>query len=141
MKTKITSIATALIVMASFCSFAAEKTNPLKDLNSVNMIRIYLEAATAGSIEYNNFLFSDDFQYFNTANNVSHSKRRYLSFLKANRGLKFNCETTYQLLDECGKACVAKVMMKFDKFTRIDYITLNQSEDGWKVSKVVTTYL
>src|SRR5690606_7894862 len=103
MKTKITSIATALIVMASFCSFAAVKTNPLKDLNSVKMNRIYLEAATAGSIEYKNFLFSDEYQYFNTANNVSHSKRRYLSFLKANRGLKFNCETTYQLLDECGK--------------------------------------
>ncbi|MBD1432671.1 hypothetical protein H8B06_07540 [Sphingobacterium sp. DN00404] len=140
MKTTITTIATAFIMMTSFCSYAAEKVNPLKDLNSVNIIRTYLEAATAGSIAFNKFLFSEDFEYQNTANNLRYNKKTYTNFLKTNKGLKFNCETTYEMLDECGKACVAKAIMKFDNFTRVDYITLNHSQDGWKVSKVVTTY-
>jgi len=140
MKTTITTIATAFIMMISFSSFAADKINPLKDLNSMRIIATYLEAATAGSIEFNKFLFSEDFEYRNTANNVCYNKKMYTNFLKANKGLKFNCETTYEMLDESGKACVAKAIMKFDTFTRVDYITLNQSQDGWKVSKVVTTY-
>ncbi|PRD48630.1 hypothetical protein [Sphingobacterium haloxyli] len=140
MKTTFATIATAFIVLTSFNSFAAKKVNPLRDLNSINIVLTYLEAATAGSIEFNKFLFSDDFEYRNTANNVCYNKKTYTSFLKKNKGLRFNCETTYEMLDECGKACVAKAIMKFDNFTRIDYITLNHSQDGWKVSKVVTTY-
>lgn len=140
MKTTIATIATAFIMMTSFSSFAAKKVNPLKDLNSMNIIATYLEAATTGSIEYNKFLFSEDFEYRNTVNNTCYNKKTYTNYLKANEGLKFNCETTYEILDESGKACVAKAIMKFDNFTRIDYITLNHSQDGWKVSKVVTTY-
>lgn len=140
MKTTIKTIVAAFIMITSFSSYAAEKVNPLKDLNSVNIIRTYLEAATAGSITFNKFLFAEDFEYQNTANNVCYNKKTYTNFLKANKGLRFNCETTYEMLDECGKACVAKAVMKFDTFTRVDYITLNHSQDGWKVSKVVTTY-
>lgn len=140
MKTTIGAIATAFIMMISFNSFAAEKINPLRNLNSTNIISTYLDAATAGSTTFNNFLFAEDFEYRNTANDKCHNKKTYTLFLKANEGLRFNCETTYEILDECSKACVAKAIIKFPTFTRIDYITLNHSQDGWKVSKVVTTY-
>src|SRR5690606_39307507 len=117
-----------------------DKEDSSKNLNTVNIITTYLEDATAGSIKFKKFLFSEDFKYQNTTNNVCYNKKTYTNFLKANKGLKFNCETTYEMLDESGKACVAKAIMKFNNFTRVDYITLNHSQDGWKVSKVVTTY-
>ncbi|WP_437921852.1 nuclear transport factor 2 family protein [Sphingobacterium sp. LRF_L2] len=140
MKTTITSIVTAFILMISFQSFAVEKTNPLRNVESAKIITTYLEATTLGSIELNKYLFADDFEYRNTVNNLRFNKREYTSFLKAHKGIKFNCETTYEILDQSGQACVAKAIMKFEHFTRVDYITLNQNEDGWKVSKVVTTY-
>lgn len=140
MKTTVITLATVCIMMTSISSFATEKINPLKDYNSVNIVATYLHAVTTGNITFNKFLFADDFEYRNTANNVCYNKKAYSNFLKKNEDLKFNCETMYEILDECGKACVAKVTMKFPTFIRLDYITLNHGQDGWKVSKVVTTY-
>lgn len=138
MKKTITTIATAFIMMLSLNSFA--NANPLKDMNTAKIIVTYLEAATSGSADLNKYLFADDFQYMNAVDRKSYGKREYTTFLKANKGLKYDCETSYEILDECGKACVAKVTMKFKTFTRVDYVTLSQEVDSWKVSKVVTTY-
>lgn len=140
MKITLTTIATALIMVTSFSSFAAEKTNPLKDMESDKILTTYLEATTLGSIELNKFLFADAFEYRNVNNNDHRSKKQYTKFLKANKGIQFDCETSYEILSQDGTACVAKATMAFDNFTRVDYITLNQSKDGWKVSKVETTY-
>ncbi|MFD1771699.1 nuclear transport factor 2 family protein [Sphingobacterium suaedae] len=140
MKKTLTTIAAAIIMISSFSSFAAEKTNPLKNVESAKVIGTYLEATTLGSIELNKFLFADDFQYSNSANDDTFNKREYTAFLKAHKGVNFDCKTSYEILDQSGKACMAKAMMAFEKFTRVDYITLSQDQDGWKVSKVVTTY-
>lgn len=140
MKTTLTTIATAFIIVTSFSSFAAEKPNPLKSAASDKVVTTYLEATTLGSIDMNKFLFADDFEYRNVNNDECVNKKQYTKFLHANKGIQFNCETSYDILSQDGKVCMAKATMKFDNFTRVDYITLNKSEDGWKVSKVETTY-
>ncbi|WP_437921534.1 nuclear transport factor 2 family protein [Sphingobacterium sp. LRF_L2] len=140
MKKTLTTIAAAFIMITSFSAFAAETANPLKNLESAKIVTTYLEATTLGSVDMNKFLFSDDFEYRNTANGDSFNKREYTNFLKAHKGIKFDCETAYEILDQSGQACVAKATMKFANFTRVDYITLSQSSEGWKVSKVVTSY-
>lgn len=140
MKRTLTTIATALLMITSFSAFAINKNNPLKKFDSASIVTIYLESAALGNPTLNKFIFADNFEYQNTANNDSFNKKQYLKFLKESEGAKFNCETTYEILDQSGKTCIAKASMKFKQFTRVDYITLNQSEDGWKVSKVVTTY-
>ncbi len=140
MKKTLTTIAAAIIMISSFSSFAAEKNNPLKNVESAKIINTYLEATTLGSIELNKFLFADDFQYSNSANDDTFNKREYTAFLKAHKGVNFDCKTSYEILDQSGKACMAKATMVFENFTRVDYIALSQDQDGWKVSKVVTTY-
>ncbi|TYR31780.1 hypothetical protein FXV77_20320 [Sphingobacterium phlebotomi] len=140
MKTTLKTIAAALIMVTSLSSFAAEKANPLKNVESDMIIDSYMEAVTVGSIDLNKFLFADDFQYSNVNNNDRAGKKEYIKFLKANKGIQYDCESSYEILSQDGKACVAKATMAFDNFTRVDYITLNQGKDGWKVSKVETTY-
>ncbi|TDS14977.1 nuclear transport factor 2 family protein [Sphingobacterium paludis] len=140
MKKTLTTIAAAIIMISSFSSFAAEKNNPLKNVESAKVIGTYLEATTLGSIELNKFLFADDFQYSNSANDDTFNKGEYTAFLKAHKGVNFDCKTSYEILDQTGKTCMAKATMVFENFTRVDYITLNQEQDSWKVSKVVTTY-
>lgn len=140
MKKILTSIATAFLMIASLASFAAEKANPLKNVTSAKIMNSYLEATTLGGTDLNKFLFAADFDYTNSANGDHFNRKEYTDFLKAHKGVKFDCETTYEILDESGQACVAKATMKYKNFTRVDYITLNQSEDGWKISKVVTSY-
>lgn len=141
MKTTIATIATLFTLAFSFNASAKETVNPLKDVNAKKIALTYVDAITLGNTEFNKHLFSSDFEYRNTANNEVTGRSAYINFLKANKGLKYNCTTTYDILDQAGTTSVAKATMKFDNFTRVDYITMQQTKDGWKVSKVVTTYL
>ncbi|MGN0001850.1 MAG: hypothetical protein ACI35V_00315 [Sphingobacterium composti] len=140
MKTKLSTIATAFLMIISLSSFALPKVNPLKNMDTKAIVLTYIEATTLGSDMYNKYLLTEDFEYSNTANKDSYNKKAYLKFLKATKGLKFNAETTYEILDETGKTCIAKATSSFGNFTRVDHITLNKTVEGWKVSKVVTTY-
>src|SRR5690606_12133363 len=80
------------------------------------------------------------FEYRNVNNNDRAGKKEYIKFLKANKNRQYDCKSNYEILSQDGKVCIAKATMVFDNFTRVDYITLNQGKDGWKVSKVETTY-
>ena len=140
MKKTLSTIATAFLMIISLSSFASTDLNPLKNMDTKAVLMTYLEATSLGSTEYNKFLLTDDFEYINTANEGSYNKKEYLDFLKATKGLKFDAQTEYQILDESGKTCIAKATSRFENFERVDHITLNKTEDGWKVSKVVTTY-
>jgi hypothetical protein len=136
----IATIATVVTLVFGFNASAKETANPLKKMNSKEIALTYLQTISTGNIQYNKYLYTTDFQYSNAVNNQVSNKSEYLTFLKANKGLKYDCETTYEILDQAGTSAVGKATMKFKTFTRIDYITLVQSEDGWKISKVVTTY-
>src|SRR5690606_10820595 len=140
MKTTLKTIAIALIMVTSLSSFASDKANPLKDVESHKILNTYLEAATVGSTDLKTILFAAGLQDRNENNNDQAGKKEYLKFLKANKGAQYNCESSYEILSQDGKVCVAKATMAFDNFTRVDHITLEQGKDGWKVSKVETTY-
>ncbi|SKC01630.1 Putative lumazine-binding [Sphingobacterium nematocida] len=136
----IATIATLFILAFGLNASAAETANPLKDVNATKIALTYVEAITIGNTEFNKHLFTSDFEYRNATSEQVSSRSEYLAFLKANKGLKYNCKTTYEILDQAGTTSVAKATMQFEKFTRVDYITMVQTVDGWKVSKVVTTY-
>ncbi len=135
-----TIVAAAIIMFTSFTAVAASSVNPLKTFESTKIINAYIEATTLGAVDLNKFLFAEDFEYQNVANGDNFNKKAYTKFLESNKGLQYDCETAYQILDENAQACLAKTTMKFKNFTRIDYITLSNTDKGWKVSKVVTSY-
>lgn len=140
MKRTILTIATVVMMVFTLSAFASEKNAPSINMSTKSLMSYYLEATTLGSLDLSNYLFADNFEYKNSANNNTFNKKEYLAFLKLHKGLKFDCETNYQLLDQSGQTCLAKATMNFNNFTRVDYITLTQSKDGWKISNVLTTY-
>jgi len=140
MKKSITFIIAAVIMITSVNAFAATFSNPLKDVKTSKIVQTYLEASTTGNTKFNRYLFTSDFEFTNCATQKTFSKSEYLKFLTLTKNLQLNCTTSYQILDESGHACVAKATMTFDHFSRVDYITLTQSEQGWKISKIVSTY-
>jgi len=127
-------------MISSLSSFANIKSNPLKNHNSKGIISIYVQAFTEGNYENSKYFLADDFEFYNPKRNMSVNKREYVKFLKNTTDLKYNCETNYEILEESTDVCIAKTTMKFENFTRIDYITLRLSEEGWKIAKIVSTY-
>ena len=140
MKRNLTIIAGLMFMVLSLSSFAKENFGPLKGLSSKHVVMNYVKATTLGEILYNEHLFTDDFEYTNTANKNKINKKDYVKFLSANKDLKFDCETKYEVLDQTGKTAIAKATMAFDNFTRVDIITLSLADDEWKISNIVSTY-
>ncbi len=138
MKSLITTIVSAACMLLSVNSYAS---NPVKELAAKDVLHYYIEAVTLGSDTYHKYILADDFEYINTANQGKSNKKAYLQFLKENKGYICDADTEYTILDQSGKSCLAKSTMTFKNFTRVDHITMNNTEDGWKVSKIVTTYI
>ncbi|MFD2743600.1 MULTISPECIES: nuclear transport factor 2 family protein [Sphingobacterium] len=142
MKKSITIITAALLMIVSFSSFAAAPIHAGASNTSNKTLSAYVASLTEGLHDYNKLLFTKDFEYRNATDvtETTYTRKQYLQFLKANKGLKFDCVTSYQVLDETGNTSLAKVTMAFKEFTRVDYVTLHSTSEGWKVSKVITTY-
>jgi len=141
MKKSIVTITTAVILMiTSINTFAANRIEKSSTVESSRILNAFFDATTLGIVESNTFIFADDFEYKNLANGDKFDKKMYTKFLKANKGLQYNSENSYEILDENAQTCLAKTTMKFKNFSRIDYITLNYNTNGWQVSKVVTSY-
>lgn len=141
MKRIITTIATAFVLLIVCTASAKPLANPLRTFDNKAIVKTYLEALTTGDLQFNKHLYTSDFSYRNAHNNTEISKTAYLNFLKSTKGLKYNCETSYEILDQTSVTTVGKAIMKFPTFTRVDYITLQHTHDGWKVKEVVTSYL
>jgi hypothetical protein len=138
---KITTILAAVLMTISLSSFANSSANPLREKNAKDILLTYVEATALGTSDFNNYLFTKDFQYENLANKDKFGKRKYVKFLDSNKGLNYNCNKSYEVLDVAGKTAIAKSTLVFENFTRVDHITLTQTKDGWKISKVVTSYM
>lgn len=141
MKSKIVTITTTLMMILSLSSFGATVSNPLKAKNAHEILITYAECSSFGNTEYNKYLFTEDFQYENVSNNSKVGKREYLRFLKENKGLNYDCKTRSEILDLTNDTAVAKTTYTFSNFTRVDFVTLSQTKEGWKISKVITSYL
>lgn len=140
MKRTIATIATAVLMTLSFSSFANSGNNPLNSKPAKAILSTYVEAITIGNTDLNDFLFTEDFQYENTTNERKYGKKEYVLFLKQNKGITYDCNSNFEILDQTENTAIAKTTMKFKNFTRVDYITLVNSNGSWQVSKVITTY-
>lgn len=140
MKRNIKTIAVLFIALVATVFYAHADIKPYKELDSKEVIMNYAGVSLLGHSDYTKYMFADDFTYSNTANNDVHGKKEYLKFLKDVKSLKLDCTQQLEVLDQMGNTAIGKVTTDFGHFSRVDYITLIQSEQGWKISKVVTTY-
>ena len=51
-----------------------------------------------------------------------------------------DCETDYTVVEKNKDSSIIKLTSTFNNFQRIDYLTICNSELGWKISNVVVVY-
>jgi hypothetical protein len=60
---------------------------------------------------------------------------------KKQKGEKLlNCTVTSDIIEESADYMVAKVILKFENFTKTDLVTLVREGNEWKVSKSINSY-
>ncbi|MDM1294237.1 nuclear transport factor 2 family protein [Sphingobacterium sp. N143] len=141
MKTLVKTFVAAAMVAISTCTMASVKPEEHNLITADLAIDEYVGAVTEGQIMNLNKLFTADFsQKICGKQDLNHSRSEMIDFLKRQKGIKMNCKTTTQIIEELPDYAIAKVTMEFDGFSKTDLITLVKENGTWRVSKSVNSY-
>lgn len=130
----------ALIAVFGFAN-AAPKTHH-DNATKEEVVDTYLDAVVHGDLNGIDRAI-DDNAHFYTQHGVrvlTSDKREIMDYLKTNANVDRNCNYNSTVLDQGDNFVVEKVEMKFNELTRTDVITAQRSDDGWKITKVETSY-
>lgn len=122
--------ATCILVKAELPKKAGENAN--------DVIIKYIENTTTGQNHSFKELLGDDFkQYIDTEKKpLNYDKKLFMTYLKLYENVVLNCITDYSLIEETEDFVIAKVEMKFPTFTKTNYLTLSDTQDGWKITNI-----
>jgi hypothetical protein len=129
------------LTLAIGVASAAPKTHhnsPTKD----EVIDTYLNAVVHGNLDGINKAIDDDAQFYTVhSNRVSLvNKSQMIAYLKANTAVSQDCDCTGTVLQDTDDTFVKKEEIKYDGVTRTDVITAQRAGDGWKITKVETSF-
>lgn len=71
---------------------------------------------------------------------ITVTKKQLLNHMEVLRGIQQNCTTKFDVLETRGSYALIKVQMKYPTFIRINYVTMNECSDGWKITNVTSVF-
>ncbi|WP_392469327.1 nuclear transport factor 2 family protein [Sphingobacterium cellulitidis] len=132
-----------LLFASSLTAFAIDKDkDKLNNAVVENVVDAYINSSVKGDVEHVDNLFADDFslKYNTEYNQAPLSKSSYIKQIKGQKGVTFNCDSNYQIVEKAGKYSLAKVTLNFSNFKRTDYLTMVQDNEGWKITEVNSVF-
>lgn len=72
---------------------------------------------------------------------LSFDKKQLIQHMESLRGVMQNCTTDYTVVEAHGNYSLIKVEMKYPTFSRINYVTMNECSDGWKITNVSSIFV
>lgn len=68
------------------------------------------------------------------------TKKQMLNQMQVLHGVQQNCTASYAVLETHTNYALVKVQMQYPTFTRINYITMNECSDGWKIVNITSIF-
>lgn len=140
MKTLKQTVLALCLVLAYGITSASQTTYRLSMPLAVNA---YIDAVAYGKTD-NLEEIIDNRAIFTITNGVStksYDKKAVITLIKANQSIQQNCETSFKVLDNDEKHATIKVMYKYQNFIRVDNVTMMGNKNGWKITKVASSYV
>jgi hypothetical protein len=134
------SIVAAFMLLA-VCGAAKATSNDGK-LTKSYAINTYIDAMTRGRLNGLGEVL-DKSASFNTVRGkevLSLDRKQELNFLEGIGKAEQNCVTNTSMVESNDNIAIVKVDMKYDGFTRSNYITIAHTAAGWKVTNVYSTF-
>jgi hypothetical protein len=141
MKTfKLTSFALSLFLLIGVAK--ADKPKSHKLLTMTLSINAFIDADTRGICTGLADIIDDNakFNMTRSGKTMSFTKKQVISYMEYLNGVEQNCTATYNILETYGNYALYKVEMKYPTFSRINYITMNECKDGWKITNVTSIF-
>lgn len=140
MKT-LTTLTAAVLIFLSFNAFAS------KDLQNERLkidftIQTYINAICNGeSTGFSDVVDNNASFIISKGNTIAnYTKSDLIGWMKFNKGVKQNCSTDSKVIEQTLDQAIVKVTMKYDAFSRVNFVNLANTSDGWKITNVSSSF-
>jgi hypothetical protein len=135
------TLAASLLTIVSLSAFAAdgEKSEKLKINYTLNT---FVDAMANGQMEDLGDILDDQMKFtvVRSEKVINYSKSQLLNSLKQSENVVQNCDTDYDVEKINSSQALVKVIMKYEGFTKINYINLDNTKTGWKITSISSSY-
>lgn len=136
------TITAALLIVLSTSAFAKDDTKSEK-LNINYALKAYIDAVAHGKINGLNEVMDKDVKFTSTRGQqiINHDRNQILNSLKHLQNVEQNCSTEFSIIESTPTQSVVKVTMKYDGFSKINYLSMSNTGKGWKIVSVATSFI
>jgi len=142
MKTLKSILAACVLTLFAVASFA--KDEPVSQKLSMDFaLKTYIDAISSGKIKPFAEILDSDVKFTVTRGEkiINYSRSEMLSSMKASANIVQNCITDFSIVEQNPAQAIIKVTMKYDAFSRINYVTMAQTSKGWKITNVSSVFV
>lgn len=133
---------TTLLIILTSGAFAKGDTDAERSRINYAIVR-YVDAFSHGKTAGLSAVLDQDVKFTTTRGSVicNVGKSEMLNFLKNNRNIEQNCRTDYQIIEINACHAIVKVSMLYPGFTKVNFLNLSNTKDGWKITNVSSAFL
>ncbi|WP_374163856.1 nuclear transport factor 2 family protein [Arcticibacter sp. MXS-1] len=135
------SLAAAFMILFSVSAFAAdESANSKSKMESA--VGTYIDAMNNGKLKELASLLDPGAKYTISRGDavLNYSKGEFLETLKPHENVVQNCKTDYKLIEFSPAQSIVKVTMKYDSFSKVNFVTFSNTAKGWKITNISTSF-
>ncbi len=132
----------ALLLTVTYNITKANTPNTNEKLTMRYALSAYVDAFTHGRSTGLADVVDDNAKFSHTRGQqvISFSKTQILESLKGQENVEQNCKTTARIVENTANLVVYKVQMKYENFSRVNYVTMTDTGAGWKITNVSTVF-
>ncbi|MDF3077028.1 MAG: hypothetical protein K0S09_917 [Sphingobacteriaceae bacterium] len=141
MKTLKITFASLALVLFTFAGKADGKKVDEK-MSMTYAVKTFVNAFSHGKASGISEIFDDNVKLTTSRGSkiVTYSKSDILQMLKNTNGVEQNCKTSYSVIENLPSQVIVKVNQAYDSFTKINYVTMAQTDKGWKITNISSAF-
>jgi hypothetical protein len=141
MKTLKSTLAVTLIIF-SLTAFSNDDPKSQK-LTMDYALKTYIDAISQGKVKGFAEILDSDVKFTVTRGEtiVNYSRSEMLTEMKNSENVAQNCQTDYAIVEQNPSQAIVKVTLKYEAFSRINYVTMAQTNKGWKITNVSSVFV
>lgn len=136
------TILIALFITLTYNVSKASIPNINEKLTMHYAITTYVNAFTHGKTSGLANIIDDSAKFSHNRGEkiISFNKNQILESLANQENIEQNCTTTTNVVENNASLVVYKVQMKYQNFSRTNYVTMTDTGNGWKVTNVSSVF-
>lgn len=105
-------------------------------------IKTYVEAVTMGKVKGVEEILDNNVKFTLAQGNkvINYNKMELINSLKISENINQNCKTNYSIIEKGDAQTIVKVKMDYENFSKINYVTISNTDQGWKITNVSSVY-